>query len=368
MEGGGSMTNFKRKLDGMMGDTSRQEARIQETVRERVLQQTIPKKRNWQVASVAVGFVVLSIFLVSSMYTSSKLMANEGRGKPYDPYADIVDIQFQRQTDSFSQLNEQQLLKLPIVNTLNDAQYIDHEVLTLAGQQYQAVVERQANIYDVVAYKKGDIVRTVNNSDSHLPIYNDEFYEIIALPGDRVVLQNGELTVNGKKVKSSLLKLYEEMGVTIAGGYDQLLNAREYLLLNHFPKEDSVQPATINAVHKIYGKVVGLAQKDATQSIYFDEALMGEYSPEQYFDFLLYDLQFGDGAVAQKLSVNGQPFSLPTRASAYFLEQGYREVVYISQSHAEIRYSYGENPNPVQTFHMYKQLNTSIWQWSPKEE
>jgi signal peptidase I len=190
------------------------------------------------------------------------------------------------------------------------------------------------------------------------------FYEIIAVPGDRVVLQNGKLTVNGKQVQSALLDLYEEKGVTIAGGYDQLLNAREYLLLNHFPQENSLQPATINAVHKILGKVVGLAQRGVTETIYFDESLtQANYAPEQYFDLMLYDLIFGEGNIAQTLTVDGATFTVPTRASAYFLEEDYREVKYINNNEVEIRYSYGGNPNPTQTFKMYKQENSTVWRW-----
>ena len=358
------MTKFKRKLDEMMGDTSRQEERIRNAVRDNMMQANRPKKRNWQVATVAVAFVVLSIFLGSSLYTSTQLMAKEGRGKPYDPYADLVNIQLQKKTDSFSSIKEQELLTLPVVHTLAINQYVDSEPLTLEGQSYQAVIERQPDIYETVSYNEGDVVRTLNNSDSHLPIYTDVFYEIIAVPGDRVVLQNGKLTVNGKQVQSALLDLYEEKGVTIAGGYDQLLNAREYLLLNHFPQENSLQPATINAVHKILGKVVGLAQRGVTETIYFDESLtQANYAPEQYFDLMLYDLIFGEGNIAQALTVDGATFTVPTRASAYFLEEDYREVKYINNNEVEIRYSYGENPNPTQTFKMYKQENSTVWRW-----
>jgi len=43
------------------------------------------------------------------------------------------------------------------------------------------------------------IVRTMTDTTSHLPTYKDVYYEVIAVPEDRVMLENG------KSVQSSLM-------------------------------------------------------------------------------------------------------------------------------------------------------------------
>lgn len=57
----------------------------------------------------------------------------------------------------------------------------------------------------------------MTNTTSHLPTYADAYYEVVAVPGDRIVLKNGELKVNGKPLQSELLDIYKENGVEIAG-------------------------------------------------------------------------------------------------------------------------------------------------------
>ena len=357
------MTNFKDKLDDMMGDTSKQEARISQGVRAKMQNQQIKPKRSWQMPAVATAFVALIVFLVAT-YNFSEMSSNEGRGVPYDPLVDLYEIQLQRQDNTFSNINYDELLTFPTISELSTLQYIDREMFELNGMQYHTVIERQQKIFSEVVYGQGDIVRTMTNTGSHLPIYDDEYYEIVAVPGDRVELQNGRLTVNGKKVQSDLMDYYEENNIAIAGGYDQLLNAREYVLLNRFPAKDSLQPLTINAVHKIYGKVVGITEVEKTDSIYIKTQFEGtNYSPEQYFDRYLYDLIFGDGTVAQFLTVGNKSFPLPTRTSEYFLEAGYRKVEFITDEKVEIRYSYGLEGSEDHVFYMYKMPNSGIWQW-----
>ena len=358
------MTNFKRKLDDMMGDTSRQEQRIQAGVREKMMSQQQKPKRSWQVPVVATAFVILAIFLGSSLYTNQQLTAKEGRGEPYDPLVDLLEIHSQRQNETFSAIDYEVFMELPTLTSLTDMQYVDSDLWTLEGQSYQTVIERQPDIFDKVVYKQGDVVRTMTNTGSHLPIYDDEYYEIVAVPGDRLTLQDGELTVNGKKVRTELLARYQELDVTIAGGYDQLLNAREYLLLNHFPKEQSVQPATINAVHKIYGKVAGVAQRGVTETIYFEENLaQSSYDAVHYFDLYLYDLIFGTGNIAQQLTVGDVEFVLPTRTSEYFLEAGYRTVAEVAEGKIAISYRYGLDRTAEHVFYMYKDTDSTIWKW-----
>ncbi|MER1986811.1 MAG: signal peptidase I [Solibacillus sp.] len=352
------MTNFKRKLDDMMGDTSRQEARIKQHVTARLAERS--KKRNWQMPAVAVSFVLLAIFFISSTM-NNQLSADEGRGIPYDPLDDLAEIATLQQKGELSVLDEKQLLTLPVLNNLTPLQYVDAEPLQLAGEMYHTVIERKAGLFDEVVYAPGDVVRTMTNTSSHLPIYDKAYYEVVAIPGDRVVLQNGELKVNGKPVKSALLELYEANGNEIAGGYDQLLNAREYLLLNHFPAAGTLQAATITAVHKIYGEVVGLAKAGVTQSIYLDGVRVG-YAPEHYFDLYLYDQIFGAGELARELSVNAGPFPNSNRISELFLEAAYRTVTPLSEDKVEIRYSYGRAGVGEYVFYMYKN-SQDIWRW-----
>src|SRR5690606_5467087 len=168
----------------------------------------------------------------------------------------------------------------------------------------------------------GDIVRTMTDTTSHLPTYVDVYYEVIAVPGDRVVLQNGQLKINGKPLKSELMERYEQQEVKIAGGFDQLLNAREYFLLNHFPANGSVQGATITPVHKIYGKVAGVATEERTESMYLDYLagqLTDDYSPEQLFDLYLYDDLLGYGNLPQTPAL-----TQISRLGELFVEASYR--------------------------------------------
>lgn len=352
------MTNFKRKLDDMMGDTSRQEARIKQLVVEQLNER--PKKLNWQMSTVAASFMLLAIFFISSTM-NNQLSANEGRGEPYDPLDDLAQIANLQQKDELSKLDVAELLALPVLEELTPLQYIDAEPLQLNGETYRAVIERKASLFDKVVYTPGDVVRTMTNTSSHLPIYDTNYYEVVAIPGDRVVLAKGELKVNGKAVQSKLLELYEENGNEIAGGYDQLLNAREYLLLNHFPAPNTLQAATITAVHKIYGEIVGLAKENVTQSIYLDEVRAG-YTPEQYFDLYLYDQIFGTGEQAHELSANADAFPHANRLSELFLEAAYRTVTPLADDKVEIRYSYGRAGVGEYVFYMYKN-DAGIWQW-----
>lgn len=356
------MNNFKSKLDDMMGDTSKQQRNIAQGVREKLQQ---PKqKRSWQMPVVSAAFVAVLMLLIASFNFSSTI-SQEGRGMPYDPLEDLAIIAEQRQSSNFSAVDDEELLGYPLLEQLESLQYIDTYTIEQAGIQFAPVVERQTEIFSGSAYGQGDVVRTMTNTSSHLPIYNDAFYEVIAVPGDRVVLQSGELKVNGKKVESKLLEHYEAQNVKLAGGYDQLLNAREYMLINRYPAPNSLQPVTINAVHKIYGKVVGITEVGDSDSIYDEPPFTKDYTPDQYFDRYLYDLIFGDGSVAETLAVNGQPFSHPTRISEYFLEAGYRSVHYVSDTKAEIRYSYNVPQASDHVFNMYKQPGTNVWQWGP---
>lgn len=351
------MTNFKRKLDDMMGDTTHHEARIKQRVQARLEH---PKKRQWQMPAVAASFVLLAIFFITSTVNQQQ-SANEGRGVPYDPLDDLAEIATLQQKGELSDVNEQVLQALPVLDQLTPLQYVDAEPLLLAGEMHQVVVERKANLFDEAVYAQGDVVRTMTNTSSHLPIYASNFYEVVAIPGDRVVLEKGVLKVNGKLVTSELLELYKENGNTIAGGYDQLLNAREYLLLNRFPAEGTLQGAAITAVHKIYGEVVGLAKEGVTQSIY-TEALRAGYTPEQYFDLYLYDQIFRTGELAQKLSVSMDPFPNSNRMSELFLEAAYRTVTSLSNDKVEIRYSYGRAGVGEYVFYLYKNAQ-GVWQW-----
>ena len=152
---------------------------------------------------------------------------------------------------------------------------------------------------------------------------------------------------------------YEEEGITIAGGYDQLLNAREYLLLNHFPASDTVQGATITPVHKIYGQVVGIASVERTDSMYMDYLsgeLTGDYSPEQYFDLYLYDDLLGFGNLPETAA-----FAQISRLGELFLEASYRTSVPVSENEVEIRYHYGREGVAEQVFTMTRDTDSGRW-------
>ena len=354
------MDPFKKQLEDMMGDTNLQESRIKQRVKKDL---TTPKtKRSWhvQVVTAAVAAVAVFLFMTAAPFTQNS--ANEGRGVPYDPLDDLAQIATLQKSKQLSTINYDAFAQLPVLEELTDLQYIDKDSFSIAGKEglYHTVIERQSNLFDEVVYKAGDIVRTMTNTSSHLPIYENAYYEVIAVPGDRVVLQNGKLTVNGKPVQSELMALYEENGNTIAGGYDQLLNAREYFLVNHFPAENTLQAGTITAVHKIYGEVVGLAEQNKTESIYFE--LSNDYTPDQYFDLYLYDQIFGEGTMSETLSAQDSAFPHANRLGELFLEASYRSVTYLSDTEVEIRYQYGREGVGEYVFKMYKD-QTGVWQW-----
>lgn len=359
------MDKFKKQLDDMMGDTTLQENRIKKRVHENL---TVRKqKRSWQIPVVTAAVAAVAVFLLMSMNPLSLNSSSEGRGTPYDPLDDLALISTLHKKKQLSSIDYDAFAQLPVLDALSDLQYLDNEPFTLAGNEgiYHTVIERQADLFDEVVYQAGDIVRTMTNTSSHLPIYDNVYYEVIAVPGDRVVLQNGKLTVNGKAVRSDILNLYEENGNTIAGGYDQLLNAREYFLINHFPAKGTLQSGAITAVHKIYGKVVGLAKEDTTEAIYFADSLQlaNSYTPDQYFDLYLYDQIFGEGELAKALTIENAPFPNSNRLGQLFLEAAYRNVTYITESEVEIRYQYGREGVGEYVFKMYKDPTTGIWKW-----
>ena len=150
-------------------------------------------------------------------------------------------------------------------------------------------------------------------------------------------------------MQSEIMDRYEKQGITIAGGYDQVLNAREYFLLNHFPASKTVQGATITPVHKIYGQVVGVATEERTDSIYMDYLsgqLTGEYTPEQYFDLYLYDNQLGFSNLPETPA-----FTQISRLGELFLEASYRKTAPVSENEVEIRYQYGREGVAGQVFY-----------------
>jgi len=187
----------------------------------------------------------------------------------------------------------------------------------------------------------------------------DAYYEVIAVPGDRVVLKNSQLKINGKPLPSEIRNLYEKQGITIAGGYDQLLNAREYLLVNHFPASKTVQGAAITPVHKIYGQVVGVATEERTQSMYMDYLsgqLTGEYTPEQYFDLYLYDNLLGFHNFPETAV-----FTQISRLGELFVEASYRKAAPVSENEVEIRYQYGREGVAEQVFTMERDAGSERW-------
>ena len=358
------MAKFKQRIDHMLGDTSQQEARIREQVRQQTM--VLPKKkRAWQMPVVASAATAVAILLFSSTVGLDFNSADKGWGQPYDPLDDLVEVIGQKRNGELSTYDFTQFESLPTIQSVETLQFVDRELFTLNGQSYQTVVERKPAIFNEVSYVAGDIVRTTADAGSHLPIYEDEFYEVVAVPGDRIILEDGRLRINGKRVSSPLLDKYEEMNVQIVGGYEQKLNAREYLLLNYFPAENTVQPATVTAVHKIYGKIIGLANSE-TNSIYQLKTLENapNIGPEAYFDLFLYHSIFGDELLVAELTAKGSaPFPYADRIRQYFIEAGYRDVTYISDNEAIIRYDYEREGGSGYQFTMFKKQGTNIWQW-----
>lgn len=354
------MNEFKRKLDDMMGDTSMQERRIKQRVREKL--QTPPaRKFSWQVLFVSAALPVVALVLFLAIDPMNYLSADQGPGIPYDPLDDLAQISALQKKKQLSAVEYEEFAALPHFDEVEGLHYVDKEAFSLQGSSdvFHTVIERKANLFDEVVYEAGDIVRTMTNTSSHLPTYMDAYYEVIAVPGDRVVLKNGKLRINGKPVKSDLMDRYEEQEVKILGGYDQLLNAREYLLLNHFPANETVQGATITPVHKIYGQVVGIATEERTDSIYIDylsDQLTGDYTPEQYFDLYLYDDLLGFGNLPET-----PLFAQLNRLGELFLEASYRTATPVSDSEVEIRYQYGRTGVAEQVFHMKRESNSNRW-------
>ncbi|WP_107840813.1 S26 family signal peptidase [Metasolibacillus meyeri] len=355
------MSDFKRKLDKMMGDTSMQERRIKQRIHENF--RAPVKKPSWQVPFVTAAIAVVALFLFITFNPLEQLSSNEGPEIPYDPLDDLAQISALQKKQLLSAIRYEKFAELPHFDKVDGLHYVDRGAFSLEGSDktFHTVIERKANLYDSVVYQVGDIVRTMTNTTSHLPTYADAYYEVVAVPGDRVVLKNGQLKVNGKPLKSEILDYYEENSVTIVGGYDQLLNAREYFLINHFPASETVQAGTITPVHKIYGEVVGLATEENTESIYFAKEGANAYTAEQYFDLFLYDGLFGDGHLAQSLIDSKTSFTQTNRLGELFLEAAYRKLSPISDNRVEVRYQYGRAGVNEHVFYMEQQSNTGIW-------
>lgn len=353
------MSDFKRKLDQMMGDTLKQERRIKQRVHERL--RSPSKKFSWQVLFVSVALPVVALFLILTTDPANYLSSDKGPGIPYDPLDDLAQISALQKKKQLSAVNYEEFAALPHFDQVDGLYYVDKEKFSLkeSSDAFHTVIERKANLFDEVVYEAGDIVRTMTNTTSHLPTYMDAYYEVIAVPGDRVVLKNGKLRINGKPLPSELMDRYEKQGIKIVGGYDQLLNAREYLLLNHFPASETVQGATITPVHKIYGQVVGVAAEERTDSMYMDYLsgqLTGDYTPEQYFDLYLYDDLLGFGNLPETPA-----FTQISRLGELFLEASYRKAAPVSENEAEIRYQYGREGVAEQVFTMKRGTGLARW-------
>lgn len=353
------MSDFKRKLDQMMGDTSKQERRIKQRVHERL--PTPAKKFSWQVLFVSAAIPVVALFLILTIDPTNYLSSDKGPGIPYDPLDDLAQISALHKKQQLSAVDYEEFAALPHFDQVDGLYYVDKETFSVKGSSevMHTVIERKANLFDEVVYETGDIVRTMTNTTSHLPTYMDVYYEVIAVPGDRVELKNDQLKINGKSLPSDIMDRYEKQGITIAGGYDQLLNAREYLLLNHFPASKTVQGATITPVHKIYGQVVGVATEERTHSMYMDYLsgqLTGNYTPEQYFDLYLYDNLLGFGNLPETPAVTEI-----SRLGELFLEAAYRRMAPVSDNEVEIRYQYGREGVADRVFTMKPDAGSDRW-------
>lgn len=353
------MSDFKRKLDQMLGDTSKQEKRIKQRVHERL--QTPAKKFSWQVLFVSAVLPIVALFLILTIDPTNDLSSDKGPSIPYDPLDDLAQISALQKKKKLSAIDYEEFATLPHFEQVDGLYYVDKETFSLQGSSevMHTVIERKADLFDEVVYEAGDIVRTMTNTTSHLPTYLDVYYEVIAVPGDRVVLKNGKLEINGKPLSSDIMDRYEKQGITIAGGYDQLLNAREYFLLNHFPASKTVQGATITPVHKIYGQVVGVATEERTHSIYMDylsDQLKGDYTPEQYFDLYLYDDLLGFGNLPKMPA-----FTEISRLGELFVEASYRKMATVSDYKVEIRYQYGREGVAERVFTMKRDVGSDRW-------
>lgn len=335
------MTNFKHKLDEMFGDTSASEQRIQQNVKAKLMRQ---KRRRpaWQVPTIASLATAIALFLVMTTVGAPLFSTGDGRGVPYDPLDDLYTINTLKGSGELSDIDMSHLAQLEQLYSLTPLQYVDVESFMYNETTYAPVVERQERIYDDVVYAQGELVRTKTYSGSHLPVYKDEYYEIIAVPGDRIYLRDGELKVNGKRVDSALLERYDERNVTLAGGYEQVLNAREYVVLNAFPANDTVQGVAIVPVHKIYGEVVGITTMNEQQLA----------TPDEAFDSLLYNIAFLGGEQREQWLVDGYKFPYDSRAGEFFLEASYRIAIEKGNT-VELRYDFMREHGTVYTFTMY---------------
>ena len=353
------MSDMKRKLDQMMGDTTEQERRIKRGVHEKL--QTPVRKTSWPVLFVSAAIPAIALFLFFSLNPLNQLSSDEGPGMPYDPLDDLAQISALQKKKQLSDVDYETFSSLPHYDQVDGLYYVDYERFAMKGSSYafHTVIERKTDLYDNVVYKAGDVVRTMTSTTSHLPTYSDAYYEVLAVPGDRVVLKDGRLRINGKEVDSELMKQYEAESVTIAGGYDQLLNAREYFLLNHFPANNTVQGATITPVHKIYGQVVGTATEEQSDSMYLDyltNRMETEYTPAQTFDLYMYDKLFGSNKLPQT-----PEFSQISRLGELFLEASYRQVLPITDEQVEVRYEYGREGVAEQVFQMGWDPSVGRW-------
>ncbi len=354
------MNDFKRKLDNMMGDTTEQERRIKQKVYEN-LQSKRTRQFSWQALLVTAALPVVALLLVFNVMSNDQLSSDVGPGTPYDPLDDLALISALQKKDQLSTVDYEEFAELPQVETVDGQLFIDNKEFAVqwSTDTFHTVIERKADLYDAIVYEPGDIVRTLTNTSSHLPTYASVYYEVLAVPGDRVVLKDGKLTVNGNKLSSELTEKYQKQNVRIAGGYDQLLNAREYLLLNHFPANDTVQGAAITPVHKIFGEVVATATEEGTDSIYIDyvtDQLGSDYTAEEYFDLYLYDQLVGDN----KLPAS-EKFAQSSRVGELFLESAYRRVTELSDSQVEIRYRYGREGVAEHVFTMGRDASSGQW-------
>ena len=359
------MTPFKNKLDEMMGDTTNQETRIKQAVHEKMTKKQ--RSFNWGIPAVSICVAAVALFLFISYNPFSNDLTANVPNAPYDPLDDLAAISTAHQKGELSQIDDEFFASLPVVETISALQYVDVKPLLLNGMTFYPVIERQKNIFDGQVYTAGEIVRTLQNAASDLPTFADTYYTVVAVPGDDVKLLNGELFVNGQKSDAQILTQYSELAVDLRGMYNQTLNAREYLLVNAFPKENSVQGATITPVHKITGEVVALANEQSTNTIYFatNEVLANEveaaYTPEQFYDLYLVHAQFGERAVADKLLAEGATDPYMNRLGELLLEASYRTITYLSNEEVEIRYNYGREGIGEYTITLVLDANSGIW-------
>ena len=131
------------------------------------------------------------------------------------------------------------------------------------------------------------------------------------------------------------------------------------MLLNHFPAKGTVQGATVTPVHKIYGKLIGVATEGSTKSIYIDylkDQLKSDYTPEEYFDLYLYDQLTGLNKLPES-----SVFAQSSRVGELFLEAAYRRAIPKADDKVEIRYQYGREGVVEQVFTMGRDTSSGQW-------